>query len=506
MLKLRDHQLEVVEKIRQGFSNGHRCQLLYAPTGFGKTEVAMAIMKAVSENYKKTAMVMDRIVLIDQTSARLDKYGIDHGVMQSTHWRYRPHERIQVCSAQTLERRKVFPDINLLIIDECHISRRGVNKFIKDNPHIKVIGLTASPFTKGLGSIYSHIVGAKSTGDLVTDGWLCPLRVFIAKEIDMEGAKKVAGEWSVDDVTERGIRITGDIVTEWEKKTLEVFGKAVKTIVFCSGVAHGRHLQQKFAEHGYRFESISYKEDDEFKKTTIEEFSKPDSEIVGLIATDILTRGFDVTDVMIGVSARPFSKSFSSHVQQLGRIMRTHPGKEYGLWLDHSGNFIRFKDDWDSLYEEGVTELKDGGEKAKKEPTEREKKELKCPSCNALWTSKTDKCDNCGHVRKRVSTVINIDGELEELSVANAKLHISPQDLYSELLYYARMNGIKDGWAYHKVREKFGVFPRGLMPITKEPRSETIGWIKSRSIAYRKGQEKLAKMIDKARKDMRASS
>jgi len=203
MLKLRDHQVEVVEKIRQGFSNGHRCQLLYAPTGFGKTEVAMAIMKAVSENYKKTAMVMDRIVLVDQTSQRLDKYGIDHGVMQSTHWRHRPTERIQICSAQTLEKRKNFPDINLLIIDECHIARRGVNKFIKDNPHIKVIGLTASPFTKGLGSIYTHIVGAKSTGDLVTDGWLCPLRVFIAKEIDMEGAKKVAGEWSADEVCKR---------------------------------------------------------------------------------------------------------------------------------------------------------------------------------------------------------------------------------------------------------------------------------------------------------------
>ena len=108
MLKLRPHQVEVVEKIRQGFSNGHRCQLLYAPTGFGKTEVAMSIMKAVSENYKKTAMVMDRIVLVDQTSQRLDKYNIDHGVMQSTHWRHRPHERIQICSAQTLEKRKNF--------------------------------------------------------------------------------------------------------------------------------------------------------------------------------------------------------------------------------------------------------------------------------------------------------------------------------------------------------------------------------------------------------------
>jgi superfamily II DNA or RNA helicase len=51
----------------------------------------------------------------------------------------------------------------------------------------------------------------------------------------------------------------------------------------------------------------------------IEEFAKPDSEITGLIATDILTRGFDVPDVVFGVSARPFSKSLSSHVQQMGK-------------------------------------------------------------------------------------------------------------------------------------------------------------------------------------------
>ena len=192
MLKLRPHQEEVVQKLREGFEHGHRCQLLYAPTGFGKTETAMYMMKAVSANFKRTAMVMDRIVLVDQTSTRLDKYGIDHGVMQSQHWRYRPHERIQICSAQTLERRKNFPDIDLLIVDECHIARKGVNRFIQENPQIKVIGLTASPFTAGLGTIYSHIVGAKSTGDLVEGGWLVPLRVFIAKEIDTTGVRKIA--------------------------------------------------------------------------------------------------------------------------------------------------------------------------------------------------------------------------------------------------------------------------------------------------------------------------
>jgi superfamily II DNA or RNA helicase len=65
MLQLREHQQEVVDKLRDGFAEGHRCQLLYAPTGFGKTEVAMSIMKAVSEKFNRTAMVLDRIVLVE---------------------------------------------------------------------------------------------------------------------------------------------------------------------------------------------------------------------------------------------------------------------------------------------------------------------------------------------------------------------------------------------------------------------------------------------------------
>ena len=117
MLQLRPHQLEVVEKLRHGFADGHNCQLLYAPTGFGKTEVAMHIMAEVAKNYKKAAMVLDRIVLVEQTSLRLGKYGIDHGVMQSGHWRWRPNERIQICSAQTLEKRGKTPDIDLLMIE-----------------------------------------------------------------------------------------------------------------------------------------------------------------------------------------------------------------------------------------------------------------------------------------------------------------------------------------------------------------------------------------------------
>jgi DNA repair protein RadD len=84
-LELREHQLDVIDALRDGFKKGHRSQLLYAPTGFGKTEVAIYLMKATAEKYNRAAIMMDRLVLVNQTSERLLKYGLRHGVFQADH-------------------------------------------------------------------------------------------------------------------------------------------------------------------------------------------------------------------------------------------------------------------------------------------------------------------------------------------------------------------------------------------------------------------------------------
>lgn len=489
-LHLREHQEAVIEALREGFRQGHRSQLLYAPTGFGKTEVAIALMKATSQKYKRAAMVLDRIVLVDQTSLRLSKYKINHGVFQADHWKYDIRERLQVCSAQTLERRENFPKMDVLIVDECHISRKQTSEFIKANPDVRVVGLTATPFTKGLGDLYTNVVCGSTTEDLVNGKWLTPLKVYISKEIDMTGAKKVAGEWSIDDVTKRGMQITGDIVQEWIKKTHEVFGKPRKTIVFCAGVAHGEDLVRQFAKHGYNFVSISYKDNDEYKRAAIEDFSKPDTQINGLIATDILTRGFDVPDVMIGVSARPFSKSLSSHVQQLGRVMRTSPDKEFALWLDHSGNYLRFRDEWDVLYQEGVKSLSNEGEKAHREPPEKVKKESKCPVCSHLWPKNSDTCPSCGFVKQKQNKIEAVPGELEELVAGIKAKKDDKQDFYSQLVFIAKEKNYNPHWASNIYREKFGVWPRGLKDNPIPPTITTKKWIQHRNIVWAKRQQK----------------
>lgn len=461
MLNLRDYQEKALEQLRLGFAQGKRAQVLVSPTGSGKTEMAIALLAATKTKGNKAAMLLDRIVLCDQTSKRLERYNIDHGVLQSGHWRYRPYENIQVCSAQTLERRGAFPGLSLLIVDECHATREQTVEFIKNNPDVKVVGLTATPFTKGLGKIYDNVVSPVTTKELVERKMLVPLRVFIAKEIDMSGAKKVAGEWSNAEATTRGMKITGDVVSEWITKTHEIFDRPRKTIVFSAGVDHGADLARKFQERGYNFISLSYKDDDQWKKEIIEDFSKPDTEIQGLIATDILTKGFDVPDVMIGVSARPFSKSLSSHIQQMGRVMRGSEGKEFALWLDHSGNYLRFREDWDDVFEAGVDVLDEGKEKAKKEPTEREKKESKCPACHALWVGGSDTCYNCGHVRERQNKVSAVAGQLEELALATQSRE-SKQEFWSMMQYYVRYEGWSSGRAANTYRDKFGVWPRGL--------------------------------------------
>ena len=494
-LSLYDYQNEAIEELRKGFANGKRAQVLVSPTGSGKTEMAIALMAATSAKGNKTAMLLDRIVLCNQTSARLDRYGLDHGVYQADHWRNRPYEKIQVCSAQTMEALGVMPDVTLLIIDECHTIRTKTAAYIKSNLKLKVIGLTATPFTKGMGKIYDNVVSTVTTKQLVAREVLVPLRVFIAKEIDMEGAKKSGGEWTNSEATARGKKITGDVVAEWIKVTHKIFGRPRKTLVFCSGTEHGVDLARKFQEQGYNFIATSHKDPDEWRKEILREFAEPDSKIHGLIATDLYTKGLDIPDVMIGVSARPFSKSFSSHVQQMGRITRGNPGsdKSFAVWLDHSGNYLRFKDDWDEVYHNGVDELDDGKEKTKTEPTEFEKEAAKCPKCHALWAKGSDACYNCGFVREKQNTVYSVNGILTELQApVIVKCDWDKQEFWSAMVWNMQHKGWKQGRAAKLFKDRFSEYQApDLKNIPVKPSARIDLFAKNNLIAWQIKQKYL---------------
>lgn len=446
---LRDYQLESVERLRQGIRDGHRSQLLCSPTGSGKTVMAAFLMDATARKGNRVAFIVDRVNLVDQTSAFLEDYGVGHGVIQAGHWRWRPYELVQVCSAQTLEKRGFLEKCDLLVVDEAHCIRKQTSQFIQNHQQLKVLGLSATPFTKGLGALYSNFVNVTTTDKLVAEGHLVRVNMYAAKAIDMRGAKVIAGEWSERDIEERGKKIVGDVIGEWVDKTHKHYGGPVKTIVFSATVDHGEELCKQFNAAGFNFQQISYKDANEGRRRElIAEFRKDDSVIHGLVSCEVFTKGFDVPDILCGISCRPYRKSLSSHIQQLGRVMRPASGKHDALWLCHSGNLLGFSEDMFDLFANGVHGLDDGkhDQKVRNEPTERERQKIVC-SCGFVLPVGAQRCPACGKERVRQSMVENIDGEMVALG---------QHETVKLPSYLADRNAVWRQLSYHALERKKG--------------------------------------------------
>lgn len=360
-----------------------------------------------------------------------------------------------------------------LIIGNCHVVRAQTAEFITNRKDIVVVGLTATPLTKGLGKIYTNVVNVTTTNKLIDEGFLIRPTIYAAKRLDMTGAKVVAGEWAEKDIEDRGLKIIGDVVQGWIDKTQLHFGGPVKTIVFSATVAHGAELCKQFNEAGYNFRQISYKDgSDETRREIIAEYRKPNSDIIGLVSCEVFTRGFDVPDVLCGISARPYRKSLSSHIQQLGRILRPAPGKTEALWLCCSGNAIRFREDVEEIFANGVSSLDDGArEERHKEPQEKEIKEHFC-ECGYLLSAEMETCPACGKQRSRRAMVENVPGELVAIDGKARKKKSHPildnrERVMRQLSGWAmeRKNGNEDSakrWAAGQYKSLYGVWPRGV--------------------------------------------
>lgn len=414
---LRDYQASAVEGLRQHIREGRRRLILCASTGAGKTLTSASLLREADRKGSYALFIVDRVALVEQTSGVFSEYGIQHGVVQGIHRRWSPRENVQVVSAQTLARRSLPRHPDLIVVDEAHVQFKTTLDFMARYPNAVKIGLTATPFTKGMGAYWDGMVNVIPARQLINDGYLVEPKVYVARSPDdSEFGRNSFGEFSDDSAASAGIKIIGDVVSEWVAKTRQHFGGPVKTIVFSPTVEHGRELCAAFAEAGFNFQQISYldKNDDE-RLAKIEEFRKPDSLIHGLVSCGVLTRGFDVPDVRVGISCRPYRKSLSSHMQEIGRVMRPIPGEtKEALWICHSGNFERFALDTYDVWENGPGEM-DKAEKRdsiarERSPQVREK--VVCPECSGAIRNNI--CMSCGWERPAKSGIQAVAGQLCE--------------------------------------------------------------------------------------------
>ena len=103
-IELWPFQEKSVDALREGIRDGHRCQVLCSPTGSGKTTIGAFLLQEALAKGSKAAFVVDLVSLCGQTSTALWDYGIQHGMAQSGNT-FGRDEPIQICSAQTIEKR-----------------------------------------------------------------------------------------------------------------------------------------------------------------------------------------------------------------------------------------------------------------------------------------------------------------------------------------------------------------------------------------------------------------
>jgi DNA repair protein RadD len=480
-INLRDYQHDAVEALRDAIRAGLGRLILCAGTGAGKTVMAAHLLRQAHDKGSYALFLVDRVALVKQTSQTLDDYGIPHGIVQGINDRWMPRENVQVCSVQTLARRHLPRDPDLIIYDECHCQYKATLEYMARYPKAIKVGLTATPFTPGMGKHWETMVNVRSTRNLISDGHLIEPTIYVAKSPeDAELGMNSFGEFSDESASSAGIKIVGDVVAEWVKKTHEHFGGPAKTIVFSPTVEHGRELCAAFSAAGYNFQQISYMDkSEEDRAEKIREFRRPDSLIHGLVSCGVLTKGFDVPDTLIGISCKPYRKSLSSHMQEIGRVMRSCQGKSKALWLDHSGNIERFALDMFDVWENGAGHLSQA-EKRDTKPRDRDQQQREkvvCPECSGALRGNTCMC--CGWEKPARSGIVAVDGELQAFDPAalgiaarsglRADCLKDPRTVWNAALAYCLDNKPRDQerarrWAY-------GVW-RGIYPDAKLPR----GW------------------------------
>ena len=221
------------------------------------------------------------------------------------------------------------------------------------NPHVRVIGLTATPFRLDSGMICSsdhflnHVCYEIGIKELIREGYLSPL---VSKaginRADFSGVHVHAGEFVSGEVE----RLVGDdaLVSAACAEMVELTSARRAVLIFASSVAHGRQVVETLVKNhridcGFVTGETPASERDELlarfrgdAPTTLLE-TEP---LRFLCNVNVLTTGFDAPRVDCVVMLRP-TMSPGLLYQCVGRGFRLHPDKDNCLVLDFGGNIER---------------------------------------------------------------------------------------------------------------------------------------------------------------------
>lgn len=475
---LRPHQSRAITLLRESILSGNRRVVLQLPTGAGKTRTAAEIVNNALAKGNRVCFTVPAISLIDQTVAAFEDEGIhDIGVIQSNHPRTNYFQPVQIASVQTITQRGV-PDCEIVIVDECHQRFEVIPKWMRRDPKKTFIGLSATPWARGMADDWQGLVQPVTMEGLIEQGFLSPFRVFAPSHPDLSGVSTVAGDYNQGQLGDvmGDSALVADVVETWLK-----LAERRPTLVFAVDCAHAAKLQQQFARAGVAMGYCDAHVDRIERAYLFAQMAR--GEIAGIVNVGTLTTGVDA-DVRCVVLARP-TKSEMLFVQMIGRGLRTAPGKSECLIIDHADNHARLGFVTDIHHpallagsEKRVATRKEQGEAMPRE----------CGACGVLKAPKVRECPSCGFTATKQSEIECEEGELIEVTKTKKPEKADKQLFWSMACCVDHQRGKGGKLAKALYRGKFGVWPKGLSDDQVAPDATFMAYEHSRRIAFAKSR------------------
>lgn len=389
-MELRGYQSDMLDQARAHIRAGRRRVLLQLATGGGKTAMAATMIQGAAERGLRSQFNVHRKELVDQTGRTFRDIGIEPGFVAAG-WPFNPGPLATIAGVQTLANRlEAVPRPQMIVWDECHHMTAALWRRIFDHyADAFHLGLSATPERldgSGLNDFFDVMVTGPTTAELIGMGFLSSYQYFAPGKPDLVGMPTRCGDFNRSDIGDLmdKPKLIGDVVEHYLRLAPHEPG-----VVFAVNREHSAHLADAFRSEGVRAAHVDGSMSDRERDRIVAAFRAGDLEV--MCNVDLFGEGFDVPGLVYAGLARP-TKSLALFLQQVGRALRTFPGKDQAIIADHAGNAFTH-----GLPDDRRTWSLEGRRARAKSSAPTDATSIHaCPQCYRVTYSQVRDCPGCG--------------------------------------------------------------------------------------------------------------
>lgn len=407
-MQLRPYQHEAVEATWGALCNLPGSPLIVLPTGAGKSLVIAKLAQDAVERFNgRVLVVAHRKELLDQNADKIRRLvpTMKVGLFSAGLRRWDAESEIVCAGIQSCYKKATaFGARHLVLIDEVHLvpgNGEGMYRTFLDelrgaNPKLRMVGLTATPFRTGEGSLcgedrlFQRIAYTAEIKPLIDGGYLSPVTSKqVEAEQDTSRLHTRNGEFvprEVEDLFDQAA-VTKAAVAEIVAKTAQ--RRAI--LIFAASVKHAQHVADEIAQQTGEDVGLVTGETTPLERSaTLSRFRGDGLGLMPLrwlVNVDVLTTGFDSPNID-AIAVLRATQSPGLFAQICGRGFRLFPGKRDCLVLDFGQNIKRH----------GPLDASDYGLRAERRGTgsgDGEAPAKECPNCGEPSALTAREC-TCG--------------------------------------------------------------------------------------------------------------